>query len=148
VDSIGSERRSRNMRRIRSKNTAPELVVRRIVRDLGFTGYRLHRKDLPGKPDLAWIGRKLAIFVHGCFWHVHDCAEGLRKPQSNQAYWLPKLERNRMRDGKHLGALIDAGWNVLVVWECELRDEHSLCERINSFLSDSREGDISKFARG
>jgi DNA mismatch endonuclease, patch repair protein len=122
------------MQRIGSKNTSPELLVRRIVRDLGFTGYRLHRKDLPGKPDLAWIGRESAIFVHGCFWHSHDCVEGMRKPQSNQTYWLPKLERNRMRDEHHLRSLTDAGWRVLVIWECELKDENSLRDRIRSFL--------------
>lgn len=122
------------MQRIGSKNTVPELVVRRVVRDLGFTGYRLHRKDLPGKPDLAWIGRKQAIFVHGCFWHSHDCAEGIRKPRSNQAYWLPKLERNKQRDESHLHALAQAGWRVLVLWNCELKDESVLRERISSFL--------------
>jgi DNA mismatch endonuclease, patch repair protein len=137
VDSIDTARRSRNMQRIGSKNTSPELLVRRIVRDLGFTGYRLHRKDLPGKPDLAWIGRKSAIFVHGCFWHAHDCAEGSRKPQSNQTYWLPKLERNRLRDERHLRSLLDAGWCVLVVWECELKDQSSLRNRLASFLNKS-----------
>jgi DNA mismatch endonuclease, patch repair protein len=139
VDSIDKQRRSRNMQRIGSKNTAPELLVRRVVRDLGFTGYRIHRKDLPGKPDLAWVGKKLAIFVHGCFWHGHDCREGLRKPKSNQDYWLPKLERNRARDEAHLKVLLEKRWRVLVVWDCELKNELALRHRIRAFLSDETE---------
>lgn len=91
MDNLDPLRRSENMRRIRSKDTKPELVVRKLVRSLGFTGYRLHRKDILGKPDLAWVGRKLAIYVHGCFWHGHDCKEGIRKPKSRVDYWLPKL---------------------------------------------------------
>lgn len=135
VDSIDPVRRSRNMQRITSKDTAPELTVRHIVRELGFTGYRLHRKDVPGKPDLAWIGRKKAIFVHGCFWHSHYCAEGIRKPLSNREYWLPKLERNKQRDQKHLELLAQAGWSVLVLWDCELRDKVRLRERLWAFLA-------------
>lgn len=87
--------RSENMRRIRSKNTAPELAIRHVLRSLGYTGYRLHRKELPGKPDVAFIGMRKAILIHGCFWHCHECKEGLSRPKSNPAYWPPKIERNK-----------------------------------------------------
>lgn len=127
--------RSENMRRIRSKNTGPELSVRHLIRELGFPGYRIHRKDLPGKPDLAWICRKMAIFVHGCFWHGHNCAEGSRKPKSNQDYWIPKIERNRERDKENVATLEANGWRVLVVWECEIKDKAALSETLIRFLS-------------
>lgn len=127
--------RSENMRRIRSKNTGPELTVRRILREVGFTGYRIHRKDLPGKPDVVYIGRKKAIFIHGCFWHGHDCSEGVRKPKSNVTYWLPKISRNRDRDSEHLARLEELGWSVLTIWECELGDVDKLKIRLCAFLA-------------
>jgi DNA mismatch endonuclease (patch repair protein) len=127
--------RSENMRRIRSKNTAPELAVRQLLRGLGFTGYRIHRKELPGKPDVAFIGRKKAILIHGCFWHGHDCKEGRREPKSNRSYWLPKIERNRQRDAQHLAELVRLGWSVLTVWECELRDTTALSLRLAAFIA-------------
>lgn len=126
--------RSENMRRIRSKNTGPELAVRKLVRDLGFTGYRIHRKDLPGKPDIVFIWRKKAIFIHGCFWHGHRCKEGLREPKSNRDYWLPKIERNRQRDLLHLAELERLGWSVLTVWECDLREPRVLSAKLAAFL--------------
>ena len=135
MDTLAPCLRSENMRRIRSKDTAPELVARKLCRELGFTGYRIHRPDLPGKPDIAWIGRKLAIFVHGCFWHGHSCAEGIRKPKSNQYYWIPKIERNRQRDAQHIAALQRMGWRVLVVWECEIKDKLLLSKKFRYFLS-------------
>lgn len=134
MDKLTPVRRSENMRRIRSKDTAPELAVRKLCRELGFTGYRIHRKDLPGKPDLAWIGRKLAIFVHGCFWHGHDCAEGIRKPKTNRSYWIPKIRRNQQRDNENVIALHQAGWKVLVVWECEIAGERRLVKRLERLL--------------
>lgn len=126
--------RSENMRRIRSQDTAPELAVRRALRELGCTGYRLHRKDVPGRPDVVFLGRKKAIFVHGCFWHGHDCAEGSRKPKSNQDYWLPKIDRNRERDAVNEARLAKGGWSFLVVWECELKDTDDLAERLRAFM--------------
>lgn len=135
MDKLAPERRSENMRQIQGKNTAPEMAVRKLCREIGFSGYRIHRKDLPGKPDLAWIARKLAIFVHGCFWHGHDCLEGARKPKSNQDYWIPKIERNQQRDTKNIAALYLAGWNVLVIWECEINDKRLLSKRLQQFLS-------------
>lgn len=126
--------RSDIMRRIRSRDTQPELAVRKILRELGYTGYRLHRKDIPGRPDIAFIARKKAILVNGCFWHGHDCAEGARRPKSNQAYWLPKIERNRERDAANETLLLGEGWSCLVVWDCELKDLGSLANRIAAFM--------------
>ena len=134
MDKLSPEHRSENMRRIRGKDTSLELTVRKLCRELGFIGYRIHRKELPGKPDLAWIGRKLAIFVHGCFWHAHDCSEGLRKPKSNQHYWIPKIERNQQRDAENIKNLRAAGWDVLIIWECEIRESTALSQKILQFL--------------
>ena len=122
------------MRNIRGKNTAPELAVRKLCRELGFSGYRLHRKDLPGKPDIAWLSRKQAVFVHGCFWHGHDCPEGLRKPKSNQSYWIPKIIRNQQRDTENINRLHAAGWRILVVWECELQEQGILSAKLTGFM--------------
>ncbi len=138
MDNLTPSRRSENMRRIRSKGTAPELAVRKICRELGFTGYRIHRRDLPGKPDMAWIGRKIAIFVHGCFWHGHDCAEGIRKPKSNRDYWIPKIKRNQERDAEHLNALRRTGWRVLIVWDCEIGSNKRLLARVGRFLKGAK----------
>lgn len=135
MDKLAPERRSENMRQIRGKNTAPELTIRKLCREIGFTGYRIHRKDLPGKPDLAWVGRKLAIFVHGCFWHGHDCAEGIRKPKSNRDYWIPKIERNQQRDAENNTALHALGWKVFIVWECEINEKDLLSRKLQQFLS-------------
>lgn len=128
--------RSENMRRIHSEDTTPEIAVRQLVRRLGFTGYRLHRKDLPGKPDIAFVGRRKAIFVHGCFWHRHDCKEGTRRPKSNPGYWLPKIDNNARRDAAQIAELRAKGWSVLTVWECELRSAHQLLQRLGRFLAD------------
>lgn len=135
MDKLAPERRSENMRQIRGKNTAPELTIRKLCREIGFTGYRIHRKDLPGKPDLAWVGRKLAIFVHGCFWHGHDCAKGIRKPKSNRNYWIPKIERNQQRDAENNTALHALGWKVFIVWECEINEKDLLSRKLQQFLS-------------
>lgn len=124
------------MRAIRSKNTRPELAVRRALRKLGY-GYRLHRRDLPGRPDVALMGRKKVIFVHGCFWHQHanpKCRLS-RPPKSRLDYWLPKLERNRLRDRESVEALKDMGWQVLIVWECEISAPEQLEERLSTFIN-------------
>ena len=121
------------MRAIRSKGMKPELIVRRLVHSRGFR-YRLHRKDLPGKPDIAFIGRRKAIFVHGCFWHQHaECREG-RPPKSNSGYWAPKLARNVARDEEALVALSEKGWDCLVIWECETTKADTLEQLIERFL--------------
>lgn len=125
--------RSENMRRIRSKNTVPEIVIRRLVYGLGYR-YRLHRKDISGKPDLVFLGRRKVIFIHGCFWHQHPvCREG-RPPKSNAAYWLPKLERNIERDRAVRTQLTAAGWDVLVIWECEINNHEALRQILLDFL--------------
>lgn len=134
MDKLSPERRSKNMRNIRGKDTLPELVVRKLCRELGFSGYRLHRKELPGKPDLVWLGWKLAIFVHGCFWHGHDCSEGLRKPKSNRSYWIPKIARNQQRDAENISNLRATGWKVLVIWECEITERKRLSLKILHFI--------------
>ena len=137
MDRIDAERRSENMKRIRSAETRPELHVRKLIRSLGYSGYRLHRRDLPGRPDIAFIGRKKAVFVHGCFWHQHSdpsCLDG-RLPKSRLDYWLPKLERNQKRDATAFKQLTEAGWTVLVIWECELHREAKLMKRIQKFLA-------------
>jgi DNA mismatch endonuclease, patch repair protein len=123
------------MRRIRSTDTKPEISVRRIIRKLGYPGYRLHRPDIPGRPDISYIGRKLAIQVHGCFWHGHTCNEGVRKPKSNQSYWNPKIAGNVERDQRNALALHRIGWKQLVLWECELMKPKLVEKRIVKFLS-------------
>jgi DNA mismatch endonuclease (patch repair protein) len=123
------------MRRVRSHDTAAEIVVRKTLYSLGFR-YRLHRRELPGKPDIALLGRKRVIFIHGCFWHGHDCKRGNRLPKTNSAYWLVKIERNRARDRQNQLELNEAGWLTLVLWECELRDLDALAQNLIQFLSD------------
>ena len=136
------ELRSRTMRAVRSKNTKPELFVRRLVHAMGFR-FRLHRMDLPGSPDLVFPGRRKVIFVHGCFWHGHDCARGARRPKTNAEYWIAKITRNRRRDNETYRLLADAGWTLCVIWECELRDAQHLRRKIEMFLDDRQaiEGD-------
>jgi DNA mismatch endonuclease (patch repair protein) len=125
--------RSANMRAIRSKDMGPELVVRRLVYKMGFR-YRLHKKDLPGKPDLVFASRRNVIFVHGCFWHSHQGCKGAHVPKSNLGYWGPKLQRNCERDVRTIEALTGCGWNPLIIWECETKDEEKMKERIRAFL--------------
>jgi DNA mismatch endonuclease (patch repair protein) len=124
--------RSANMRAIRSKDMEPELRVRSLVHRLGYR-FRLHRKDLPGKPDLVFGPSRKVIFVHGCFWHSHTC-KAAHIPKSNQKYWVPKLERNKMRDQNNIQQLETMGWSVLVIWECEMREEDAVKKRIRAFL--------------
>jgi len=130
--------RTENMRRIRSKGMVPELAVRSMVHGMGYR-FRLHRKDLPGKPDLVFVSRRKVIFVHGCFWHSHDCKVA-HVPKSNPDYWVPKLQRNRLRDSKNLEALRSDGWQPLVIWECELKDSRSVGGRVKRFLDRSNGG--------
>ncbi|WP_417478172.1 very short patch repair endonuclease [Maricaulis sp.] len=134
TDKLTPEHRSRNMAAIRSKDMKPEMQVRSLVRRMGYR-YRLHRKDLPGKPDLVFGPHRKVIFVHGCYWHQHSdpaCLDG-RLPKSNQAYWLPKLEKNIARDEAAIQHLEADGWAVLVIWECETKDE-ALAGRLRDFL--------------
>lgn len=136
-DIVSKEKRSENMRRIRSKGMKPEMIVRRLVHGMGYR-YRLHDTDLPGKPDLVFGPKQKVIFVHGCFWHQHDSSECpiTRKPKSNQEYWIPKLQKNVARDQGCQKQLYGLGWDVMTVWECETKDFSRLRQRIKSFLSD------------
>lgn len=123
------------MRAVKSKDTAPEMIVRRLVHGLGYR-YRLHRKELPGKPDLVFPGRQKVIFVNGCFWHGHDCKRGDRHPKENAVYWRAKVARNMERDRASVTALRDDGWDVLTVWECQTKagDREVLARTLRTFL--------------
>lgn len=125
--------RSDIMRRVRAKDTTPEMTVRSLLHRLGYR-FRLHRADLPGKPDIVFPSRRSAIFVHGCFWHGHDCARGARMPKTNADYWLNKIARNKARDAKHQAALNLLGWKSRIVWECELKDAAKVEEILTRFL--------------
>jgi DNA mismatch endonuclease (patch repair protein) len=133
-DVFTPEKRSAVMRRVKGANTSPELKVRKALTKLGAR-YRLHRADLPGKPDIVLPGRKLAIFVHGCFWHGHDCARGARVPKANRDYWLGKVGRNRERDGANLEHLAALGWRAEVIWECDLKSAEVLKARLSLLLA-------------
>lgn len=132
IDHVSKEKRSDIMKRIRGKDTAPELMVRKLIYSLGYR-YRLHVKELPGKPDLVFLGRKKVIFVHGCFWHGHNCKKG-KPPKTNFDYWLPKLNENQARDARNQTLLESMGWQVLVLWQCEINDTDSLKKIITNFL--------------
>jgi DNA mismatch endonuclease, patch repair protein len=134
ADKLSPERRSANMRRIKSKNMKPEKQVRSLAHRLGFR-FRLHRKELPGKPDLVFPSRRKVIFVHGCFWHQHKGCRHGRIPSSNLSYWMPKLARNVERDAQHLASLEENGWHTLVIWECEAADAKAVTARLAAFLS-------------
>ncbi|MFN7169593.1 MAG: very short patch repair endonuclease [Pannonibacter sp.] len=130
-----SERRSWTMSRVKSKDTTPEMIVRRLLHRMGYR-YRLHGRALPGKPDIVFSSRRKLILVHGCFWHGHDCRRGSRVPATRQDYWLAKIQRNRERDARNMDSLVQAGWSVMTVWECELKDHLVLEERLRSFLGE------------
>lgn len=129
-----SPERSRTMRAVKSRNTTPEMLVRRMVHGLGKR-YRLHREDLPGKPDLTFARLRKIIFVHGCFWHGHDCKRGARQPKENADYWRQKIARNKDRDARAQEALHAMGWDVLVIWECETKDRGALEGRLREFFN-------------
>ncbi len=133
TDVFTPAQRSAVMRRVKGRDTLPELKLRKLLTRLGVR-YRLHRKDLPGSPDLALMSRKTAIFMHGCFWHGHDCRRGARQPKTNADYWIAKIGRNRARDSSNTQALEAMGWRPLVVWECELKDPLALSARLSRLL--------------
>lgn len=138
MDSLSPDQRSERMSRVRSQDTKPELMVRKLVHGMGFR-FRLHRRDLPGNPDLVFPGRGKIIFVHGCFWHRHgDRCELTRWPKSRLDFWKPKLEENHRRDQRNQRALRRLGWKVMVVWECQLKETDKLAERIRRFLEEER----------
>lgn len=135
ADVLTPEQRSRCMAAIRSRDTKPEMAVRRMVHAMGYR-FRLHRSDLPGKPDLVLPRHEAVIFVHGCFWHLHNCRTGRVRPKTNAAFWRKKREGNRDRDRRHVRKLRRDGWRVLTVWECQLRDPAKVAERIGAFLEE------------
>lgn len=133
ADRLTAEQRSACMRAIRSKDTSPEMRVRRLTHSLGYR-YALHVTTLPGKPDLVFASRRKVIFVHGCFWHNHTCRHGTRAPATNVDYWNAKRERNSQRDKLHLRALRKEAWEVLVLWECQLKNLELLQRKLIRFL--------------
>ena len=135
ADTLSPIQRSERMGRIRAKDTKPEMIVRRLVHRVGYR-YRLHRRDLPGCPDLVFPRFRKALYVHGCFWHRHPdpACKLARLPKSRLDFWLPKLEGNRRRDEENQSALLSLGWSYMVVWECEIRDSKNLEDRLRLFF--------------
>ncbi len=135
MDTLSPIERSERMGRVRGKDTKPEMVVRSIAHRMGYR-FRLHRRDLPGRPDLVFPRHRAAIFVHGCFWHRHPdpSCRLARLPKSRLSFWRPKLEHNRERDLRNQSGLAQQGWRILVLWECEIRDRERTAERIRLFL--------------
>lgn len=138
TDTLTREERSRRMALVRSVDTKPEMRVRRLVHAMGYR-YSLHRRDLPGRPDLVFRAKRAVVFVHGCFWHRHAGCSLARLPKSRLDFWGPKLEGNRARDSRKITALETAGWRVLVIWECELKDTEALAVKLRRFLDSGEE---------
>lgn len=138
-DIFDAEKRSAVMRAVKSRDTEPELIVRAAVCALGYARrYRVVGGKLPGKPDLVFGAMRKAIFVHGCFWHGHDCKRGARQPKANAAYWRAKIARNIARDAASIAALKADGWKTLVLWECEIREAAALARKLSAFLREAR----------
>ncbi|MFP8003909.1 very short patch repair endonuclease [Pseudomonas aeruginosa] len=137
MDTLSPSERSERMSRVRSAHTKPEMLVRKLVFGMGYR-YRLHRKDLPGKPDLVFPSRKKVIFVHGCFWHQHPdpTCRLSRVPKTRHEFWIPKFIANQNRDAAVLAELEKSSWKVLVIWECQLNDIEALRHRISAFLNE------------
>jgi DNA mismatch endonuclease (patch repair protein) len=133
------ELRSRIMRAVKGRDTGPEMAVRRLVHAMGFR-FRLHRKDLQGRPDLVFPRLHQIVFVHGCFWHGHTCARGARVPARNQSYWTQKIARNKARDTATVDALRNLGWKVRVIWECEIKNKEHLKDQLCKFLGGLSDG--------
>ena len=135
VDIHTKEQRSYNMSQIKCRNTKPEMIVRSIVHRMGYR-YSLHRKDLPGKPDMVLVRHGKIIFVHGCFWHMHNCCYGRVKPATRAKFWEQKRQGNIERDKRNIRKLRQQGWKVLTIWECQTRDLSKLAKKLALFLSD------------
>lgn len=133
IDPLSPTQRSERMSRVKGRNTAPERKICSLLDTMRYC-YRLHQRDLPGSPDIVFPYRRKVIFVHGCFWHRHHCPNGKRTPRSRLSFWVPKLESNQQRDRRKMRELIKLGWNILVIWECQLKDESKLKDRIKGFL--------------
>jgi DNA mismatch endonuclease (patch repair protein) len=133
MDRLTSAQRSHVMRRVKSKNTTPELIVRRLLHSCGYR-FRLHLAGIPGTPDLVFASRKKIVLVHGCFWHSHKGCPHFRRPKSNLSFWAPKLKRNIARDIRVIRALKKLGWKTKIVWECETTDSDRLGKKLKKFL--------------
>lgn len=135
TDRLSKNARSELMARVKSKDTKPEKAVRILLSKMGFR-YRLHRTDLPGSPDIVFSSRRKVIFVHGCFWHGHNCKAGRNTPASNKQYWTAKLERNIKRDKSNRQSLAAIGWQTLIIWECKIKKTEYITELMNKYLND------------
>ena len=135
MDVFTPEKRSEIMSRVRDRNTKPEMTVRRLLHGLGYR-YRLHRRDLPGTPDIAFMGRKKAVFVHGCFWHRHEGCNKASTPKTRVKFWKTKFDENKRRDERKLSALKELGWKTMVVWECEIKDLEGIDAKVTEFLEE------------
>ncbi len=133
IDPLSVEERSERMRRVRAEDTKAEIAVRRLIYSLGYR-YRLHARDLPGYPDIVFRRRQKLIFVHGCFWHRHNCSSGKRLPKTRLGFWVPKLEANKKRDLANQKKLKKLGWDFSIIWECEIQNIDSLKQKIIKFL--------------
>jgi DNA mismatch endonuclease (patch repair protein) len=138
TDNLTPADRERTMRSVHSLDTKPEMAVRRLLHRLGYR-YRLHQADLPGTPDIVFSSRRKVIFVHGCFWHSHDCKAGAKRPKTNREYWQTKLLKNKLRDETYQNLLQTDGWRVLVVWECEIKHLDLLRPKLLTFLENINE---------
>lgn len=136
ADNLTAEQRKRNMTAIKSRHTKPEIIVRSIIHRLGFR-FRLHDKKLPGKPDIILPRHKKIILVHGCFWHMHDCKRGNVTPKTNVEYWQNKRFRNVERDKTNLFSYLSEGWQVLTIWECQIKDKNFLTNLLKNFIESS-----------
>lgn len=134
MDTRTPEQRSRIMRAVKTKDTGPEMIVRRLLHRLGYR-YRLHVAKLAGKPDLVFASRRKVVFVHGCFWHGHDCSKG-KLPKTRLDFWVPKIERNKARDTAVMRDLRKLGWKAKVIWQCEVKDTALLERKLAKFLDD------------
>lgn len=132
MDTRTPDQRSRIMQAVKQKDTLPEMLLRRALHRLGYR-YRVHAKDLPGRPDLVFPSRKKVVFVHGCFWHGHDCSKG-RLPKSRPEYWIPKIEANKARDERVISELKRDGWDVMVIWQCETKELDAVLNKMVRFL--------------
>lgn len=136
-DRLTPEQRSRNMQAIKGRDTGPELIVRRLLHAMGYR-FRLHRRDLPGSPDVVLPRHRAVVLIHGCFWHRHTCARGRSMPSARRAFWRAKFQRNIERDNRNIRALRRDGWRVLVIWECQTRNPDTLRRRLLKFLESPR----------
>ena len=137
TDNLTPQQRKHAMRQVKGKNTAPELKVQQILKEMEHDNFQLHPEDIAGKPDIIWTDRNLALFIHGCFWHGHDCPRGARIPKTHRDYWKAKIERNFNRDQSNQAILIQTGWRILIIWECELKNTDITKEKIRKFLETS-----------